>query len=173
MEERRRRLAEDLRDVIEGDVRTDRTAVALYSTDASLFEVEPLAVVCPRTVADVEKLASYSAEQKIPLTARGSGTGLAGGALGSGIVIDFSRHMNRLVSIQGDQVRVQPGVLRDRLNQQLRRSVATTLRIPPTAALRQLAECWQWMLQARTQCGSDLRGITSAVSSVYCRGDSV
>lgn len=120
MEERGRRLAEDLRDVIEGDVRTDRTAVALYSTDASLFEVEPLAVVCPRTVADVEKLASYSAEQKIPLTARGSGTGLAGGALGSGIVVDFSRHMNRVVSIQGDQVRVQPGVLRDQLNQQLR-----------------------------------------------------
>lgn len=120
MEERRRQIAEDLTDAIDGDVRIDRTAVALYSTDASLFEMEPAAVVFPRTTADVEKLAAWSADQKIPLTARGSGTGLAGGALGSGIIIDFSRYMNRVLSISGEQVRVQPGVLREQLNRELR-----------------------------------------------------
>lgn len=120
MEERRRQIAEDLADVIDGDVRIDRASVALYSTDASLFEIEPAAVVCPRTATDVEKLAAWSVEQRIPLTPRGSGTGLAGGALGSGVIVDFSRYMNRVVSISEDQVRVQPGVLREQLNRQLR-----------------------------------------------------
>ncbi len=120
MDDLRRRIAEDLTDSIEGDVRIDRTAVALYSTDASLFEIEPAAVVCPRTTADVERLAAYSADQNIPLIARGSGTGLAGGALGRGIVVDFSRYMNRVISCSGEHVRVQPGVTRDQLNRVLR-----------------------------------------------------
>jgi len=120
VEEQRRQIAEDLKDVIDGEVRIDRASVALYSTDASLFEIEPLAIVCPRTTADVEKLAAWSAEQRIPLTPRGSGTGLAGGALGSGIIVDFSRHMNRVLAIGDDHVRVQPGVLRDQLNRELR-----------------------------------------------------
>ncbi len=120
MEERRRRLVEDLNDAIEGEVRVDRVAVAAYSTDASLYEIEPLAVVFPRRTQDVEILAAYSADNNIPLIARGAGSGLAGGAIGSGIVIDFSMHMNQIVSISDDKVRVQPGVVREKLNEQLR-----------------------------------------------------
>lgn len=120
MDDLRRRIAEDLADAIDGEVRIDRTSVALYSTDASLFEIEPAAVVCPRSVSDVEKLAVYSADQNLPLIARGSGTGLAGGALGRGIVVDFSRYMNRVISMSGEQARVQPGVTRDQLNRELR-----------------------------------------------------
>ena len=122
MEERRRRLVEDLNDAIEGELRVDRVAVAAYSTDASLYEIEPLAVAFPRQTRDVEILAAYSSDNNIPLIARGAGSGLAGGAIGSGIVIDFSRHMNQIVSISADRVRVQPGIARERLNAQLRES---------------------------------------------------
>ena len=120
MEERRRRLAEDLNDAIEGELRVDRVALAAYSTDASLYEIEPLAVAFPRGTHDVEIMAAYSADNSIPLIARGAGSGLAGGAIGSGIVIDFSRHMNQVLSITDDRVRVQPGVVRDQLNNRLR-----------------------------------------------------
>ena len=64
MEERRRRLLEDLNDAIKGELRVDRAAVVAYSTDASLYEIEPLAVAFPRETRDVEILAAYSpAEQ--------------------------------------------------------------------------------------------------------------
>ena len=122
MEERRRRLLEDLSDAIEGELRVDRVAVAAYSTDASLYEIEPLAVAFPRRTRDVEILAAYSSDNSIPLIARGAGSGLAGGAIGSGIVIDFSRHMHQIVSISEDRVRVQPGLVREKLNERLRES---------------------------------------------------
>lgn len=120
MDERRRRISEDLNDAIEGEIRVDRVALAAYSTDASLYEMEPLAVVFPRHSQDVEILGAYSADHNVPLIARGAGSGLAGGAIGHGIVIDFSRHMNRIISISEDRVRVQTGVVREKLNQQLR-----------------------------------------------------
>ena len=63
---------------------------------------------------------AYSASNNIPLIARGAGSGLAGGAIGSGIVIDFSRHMNTILSVSSDRVRVQPGVVRETLNERLR-----------------------------------------------------
>lgn len=121
MEELRRRLLEDLSDAIEGELRVDRTAAALYSTDASLYEIEPVAVAFPRRARDVEVLAAYSADHRLPLIARGAGSGLAGGAIGRGLVIDFSRHMNQVLEVRGDTVRVQPGVVRDQLNRELRK----------------------------------------------------
>lgn len=120
MEERRRRLVEDLTDAIEGELRIDRVAVSAYSTDASLYEIEPLAVAFPRHGRDVEILAAYSADNNVPLIARGGGSGLAGGAIGSGIVIDFSRHMHQIKAISEDRVRVQTGVVREKLNEKLR-----------------------------------------------------
>ena len=120
MEERRQRLVEDLNDAIEGEIRVDRVAVSAYATDASLYEIEPLAVAFPRQTRDVEILAAYSSDNNLPLIARGAGSGLAGGAIGSGIVIDFSRYMNQIVSISEDRVRVQPGVVREKLNERLR-----------------------------------------------------
>src|SRR5690606_15495204 len=65
---------------------------------------------------DVVTLVQYAAENSLPLLPRGAGTGVAGGSLGSGIVVDFSRHMRHVEAIDGDKVRVQAGVVRDRLN---------------------------------------------------------
>lgn len=120
MEDVRQQIAEDLVDTLEGDLRIDDVTTALYATDASLYEIKPLAVAFPRSTRDVELLAAYSSASNIPLIARGAGTGLVGGCLGRGIVIDFSRHMNRLLSVDRETVRVQPGMTRAALNAQLK-----------------------------------------------------
>ncbi|MCA9038457.1 MAG: FAD-binding oxidoreductase, partial [Planctomycetaceae bacterium] len=64
VEEIRRRLIEDLSDVVEGEIRVDRAVRAAYSTDASLYEVEPVAVIFPRTTADIEAIAQWSADAR-------------------------------------------------------------------------------------------------------------
>jgi FAD/FMN-containing dehydrogenase/Fe-S oxidoreductase len=120
LEELRRQLAEDLTDAIDGEIHVDDVTTALYASDASLYEIKPAAVVFPRSAGDVSTLARYASDNNVPLIPRGAGTGLAGGCLGAGIVLDFTRHMNGLISISGDQVRVQPGMTREALNAALR-----------------------------------------------------
>ncbi|MEP3479488.1 MAG: FAD-linked oxidase C-terminal domain-containing protein [Fuerstiella sp.] len=120
MEEVRSPLQEDLSDSFQGELRTDAATCALYSTDASLYQIIPTAVAFPRDTRDVSVLAKYASENGISLVARGSGTGLAGGCLGAGIVIDFSRHMNQILKAGVDTIRVQPGATRDQINQTLK-----------------------------------------------------
>src|SRR5437879_11186902 len=84
-----RRIRDDLEGIVRGDVLFDDITRTLYSTDASLFEVRPLGVVAPRDEEDVRALVRYAAEHEIPLIARGAGTGLAGGALGGGLIVDL------------------------------------------------------------------------------------
>ena len=120
VDELRQRIFEELPDLLEGEIRTDAVTTALYSTDASLYEIEPTAVALPQSTADVEILAAWASDNNVPLIPRGAGTGLAGGALGSGIVVDFSRHMTQVLEIGSDFVRVQPGVIHAHLNAALR-----------------------------------------------------
>lgn len=121
MEQTPNRLIEDLSDSIDGEIRSDRATLAMYSTDGSLYQVYPQAVAFPRSADDVATLAKYSAETRTPLIPRGAGSGVAGGALGDGIVVDFSRYMHAVLGIDGETVRVQPGVVRDKLNAELHR----------------------------------------------------
>jgi len=116
VDEQRKRIVEDLTSVLQGDVRCDALTVAMYASDASLYEITPLGVVYPRSQEDVTAVARYASEFNIPLVARGAGTGVAGQAIGNGLIIDFSRFMRRIVSIGSDTIRVQPGIVRDRLN---------------------------------------------------------
>ncbi len=81
-----------------------------------------LGVVRPRSTDDVVAIVRYAAENHVPIHARGAGTGLAGGAIGRGIVVDFSRYFRRIVADDEDRVRVQPGVVLDSLNRYLQRS---------------------------------------------------
>ncbi|MEZ6129917.1 MAG: FAD-linked oxidase C-terminal domain-containing protein [Planctomycetaceae bacterium] len=120
MEDLRRQLVEDLTDALEGDILTDDVTTSLYSTDASLYEIKPQAVVMPRCAADVATLAAWASRHRMPLIARGSGTGLAGGCLGAGVVIDFSRYMNRLLRVDENTVRIQPGMTHAALNAALK-----------------------------------------------------
>lgn len=116
------RIEEDLRGVLQGDVRCDELFTQLYASDASIYELRPIGVVRPRSVDDVVATVRYAAENHLPLHARGAGTGLAGEALGRGLVVDFSRYFRRIQADQGDRIRVQPGVVLDSLNRYLART---------------------------------------------------
>lgn len=99
-------------------VRTDPAAQVLYSTDASIYQILPLAVVTPRDAEDAVAALEVAAELGAPVVPRGGGTGLAGGALGAGLVVDFSRHMDRVLHVDPDagRARVEPGVRLAQLN---------------------------------------------------------
>ncbi len=116
---RQSRLLEDLAGVFRGELRCDRLATALYATDGSLYQIVPFGVAFPQDREDVVTLVKYAAEQRIPLIARGAGTGVAGESLGEGLVIDFSRHMHRVQQIDAETVRVEPGVVHQQLNRLL------------------------------------------------------
>lgn len=120
MDERRLRIIEDLTPLLHGEIRCDPLTVSMYATDGSLYEIPPLGVVYPRNRDDVIATAKYASQERIPLIARGAGTGLAGEAIGSGLLLDFSRHMREIESIGENTVRVQPGVVCQQLNRELR-----------------------------------------------------
>ena len=106
---------------IEGEVRADRLSRALYATDASIYEMTPDGVVMPRSQGDIVATVRACARHGVPLTARGAGTGLAGGAVNHGIQLDCSRHLNRIsnIDVQSRTVRVEAGVVLDELNAEL------------------------------------------------------
>ena len=89
--------------------------------DSSHYEILPAAVVCPIDADDVQQLCKYSNERKVPITARGAGTGLLGQSLSDGIVLDFTKHMNRIVEVADDHVIVEPGIIKALLDQELRK----------------------------------------------------
>jgi FAD/FMN-containing dehydrogenase/Fe-S oxidoreductase len=115
------RIEEDLRGIVSGDVLCSDAGRALYATDASLFEAWPLAVVRPRTAEEVAGTVRWAAERGIAIQPRGAGSGLAGDALGDGIVIDCSRYLRRIIRTGDDEVRVQSGVVAAQLEEHLRR----------------------------------------------------
>lgn len=119
MDVEQQRIEEDLRGQLSGEVFCDDLFVQLYATDASIYEIKPLGVVRPRTVEDVQATVRYAASNEIPLHARGSGSGLAGESIGRGLIVDFSRYMRRVLSVNDDTVCVQSGVVLDDLNRQL------------------------------------------------------
>src|SRR5947209_9523120 len=107
----RERIRDDLRGIVKGELLFDDLSCALYSTDASIFQIEPLGVAVPRDEEDVQALVRYAAENHLPLIPRGAGTGLAGESLGPGLLVDLTRHFREVLDIGADTVRVQPGVV--------------------------------------------------------------
>jgi FAD/FMN-containing dehydrogenase/Fe-S oxidoreductase len=104
-----------------GDCLRDDATRSAYATDASEYQERPLAVVTPQADADVFAVVRFAAEHQVGVIARGAGTSLAGQVVGGGIVLDFSRHMNRILAIDSVERRVwvQPGVVRNELNHAL------------------------------------------------------
>lgn len=113
------KIAKDLGKIVEGEVLFDELARQEYATAACIFKVRPLGAVCPRSKKDVEALVKYARAHQIPLTPRGGGSSLSGQALGAGIIVDFSRHMNKVIDINPEEktIRVQPGLIYAKLNQ--------------------------------------------------------
>ncbi|HEX9562879.1 MAG TPA: FAD-linked oxidase C-terminal domain-containing protein [Gemmatimonadaceae bacterium] len=103
---------------LEGEVRFDSHTRHLFSTDASLYAIEPVGVVFPRHADDVVATVSTAVQFGVPVLPRGGGTSLAGQTVGRAVVMDFSRHMHHLVALepQTRTARVQPGLVQDELN---------------------------------------------------------
>jgi FAD/FMN-containing dehydrogenase/Fe-S oxidoreductase len=115
-------LQRELERAIDGEVRFDKVSRALYSTDASVYQIEPLGVVIPRSAEAVIRAVEIASRHGVPITPRGGGTSQAGQSIGSGLVLDTSKHLNRVLEVDADQrwARVEPGVVLDELNAQLR-----------------------------------------------------
>jgi FAD/FMN-containing dehydrogenase/Fe-S oxidoreductase len=107
---------------ITGEVRFDKVSRALYSTDASVYQIEPVGVVVPRSRNDLIRIVTICAEFRCPITMRGGGTSQAGQAIGPGLVVDTSKHLRTIldVNVEGRWARVEPGLVLDELNAQLR-----------------------------------------------------
>ena len=105
----------------EGEILTDRLTTLMYSTDASIYREEPLAVFYPHNISDLKKLLAFAADHGVGIIPRAAGTSLAGQVVGSGIIADMSRHFTRIleVNITEKWVRVEPGVVPDELNKVL------------------------------------------------------
>ncbi|MEU0247140.1 FAD-binding and (Fe-S)-binding domain-containing protein [Streptomyces sp. NPDC006235] len=112
-------LEAELRKVVRGDVGFDVTSRALATMDASNYRRVPLGVVAPRDADDVAGVLEVCRAHRVPVVPRGGGTSIAGQATGTGVVLDFTRHMNRLVSLDPEArtAVVQPGLVLDRLQE--------------------------------------------------------
>ncbi|MEV5428433.1 FAD-binding and (Fe-S)-binding domain-containing protein [Streptomyces sp. NPDC052701] len=112
-------LEEALRRAVRGEVGFDVTARALVTMDASNYRRVPLGVVAPRDADDVAAVLEVCRARGVPVVARGGGTSTAGQATGTGVVLDFTRHMNRVLSLDpGTRTAVvQPGLVLDRLQE--------------------------------------------------------
>jgi len=113
------RLVRDLEGAVHGEVRFDEAHRWLYATDASIYEIPPLGVVLPRDRQAVHRAIEICGDHGVSIHPRGAGTGLAGGCVGAGVVVDLSRHLTAIGPIdpQDATVAVEPGVVLDRLNQ--------------------------------------------------------
>ena len=114
-------LAARLRANLQGPVRFDALTRALYSTDASIYEIEPIGVVLPRTLDDIDASMAIAREEGVPVLPRGAGTSQCGQAVGRALVVDTSRYLRRVGPVDRDAgaVWVEPGVVLDRLNRRL------------------------------------------------------
>jgi FAD/FMN-containing dehydrogenase/Fe-S oxidoreductase len=115
-------IERELQKEIEGEVRFDPYSKILYSTDASIYQIEPIGVVIPKHKHDVAATVKLAAKHGLPLLPRGGGTSLSGQTVGHAIHLDFSKFMNQILEFNGEEgwVRVQPGVVQDELNAYLR-----------------------------------------------------
>ena len=114
-------LVEDLRRRVEGEIRFDKMTRVLYSTDASIYQIEPIGVVLPRTADDVVAVIETAARHGVTVLPRGGGTSLAGQTVGNSVVIDFSKYMHDVIEVNTEEgwVRAQPGIVLDELNHHL------------------------------------------------------
>lgn len=111
-------LEKALKSALKGEVQFDAITRKVYSVDASIYEVEPLGVVCPANSEEVAQAVALAASHSTPIIARGAATGITGGCLGSGLIIDTSRHLTAVHEINYEEkyALCEPGVIQDKLN---------------------------------------------------------
>src|SRR5215213_9743180 len=111
-------LINELRKRFSGDVRDDLASRILYSTDASIYQIEPLGIAIPTTQDDLQAAVELAAKFAVPILPRGAGTSLAGQAIGEALILDCSRRLDHIVEINPDEhyAIVEPGVVLSNLN---------------------------------------------------------
>ena len=114
-------LQRDLEASVEGEVRFDTLTRALYSTDASVYRIEPQGVVVVRHRDDVVRTIEIARQHGVSITARGGGTSQAGQAIGPGVQLDTAKYFNRVLEVNTTErwARIEPGIVLDELNAQL------------------------------------------------------
>ena len=150
MDSERQRVQDDLRGLIRGDVHCDPVTTMLFASDASIYQVSPLAVVRPRSIADVAATVGYAASEGYSVHPRGAGSGVAGESLGSGIVMDMSRFMRRIRPLDdAEKVHVDAGATLAETNRTLRTSGRWYGPDPITRSITTMGS-----VVARNACGS-------------------
>jgi len=114
------RLAQRLRKELDAEVLFDPASRGRYSTDASIYQIEPLGIVLPRSEEAARAAIAIAAEEGVPILPRGAGSSQCGQAVGAALVIDHTKYLNRVLEVQGERAVVQPGVVLDALNAALR-----------------------------------------------------
>ncbi|HEY7388618.1 MAG TPA: FAD-binding oxidoreductase, partial [Bryobacteraceae bacterium] len=114
-------LEHELAHSLAGEARFDTISRVLYSTDASVYQIQPLGVVIPKNRDDIVRTIEICRRFGCPLTMRGGGTSQAGQAIGQGLLVDISKYYNRLLEVNAEErwARVEPGIVLDELNAQL------------------------------------------------------
>ncbi len=112
----------DLNSILDGELLYDELSKSLYATDASVYRKIPLAVAYPKNMSDIRQLIYFAKHHKTSLIPRTAGTSLAGQCVGEGVVVDVSKHFTRILNVDETNrtVTVQPGVIRDELNNYLK-----------------------------------------------------
>jgi FAD/FMN-containing dehydrogenase/Fe-S oxidoreductase len=115
-------LERELGKAIRGNVRFDAGSRLLYSTDASMYQMEPVGVVIPRDADDVQAAIETAARHKVAILPRGGGTSLTGQTVNRALVLDFSRYMDQVLEVNAEELwaRAQPGLVQDNLNHHVR-----------------------------------------------------
>jgi FAD/FMN-containing dehydrogenase/Fe-S oxidoreductase len=180
---------------IDGEVRFDKVSRALYSTDASVYQIEPSGVVIAKSREDVIRAVRICNQFRCPLTLRGGGTSQAGQAIGAGIQIDTSKYFNRILEVNVEErwARVEPGIVLDELNAALRQhalrfapDVSTASRATVGGMMANNSSGARSVLYGKTidhvleqevvlSDGSvvQLRGLSGEELDAACRGDSL
>src|SRR3954468_12044697 len=113
-------LADRLRRELDAEILFDRAARGRYSTDASIYQLEPIGIVVPRTEEAARAAIAIAAEEGVPILPRGAGSSQCGQAVGEALIIDHTKYLNRVLEVDGERAVVQPGVVLDALNAHLR-----------------------------------------------------
>ena len=113
-------LAARLRKELDAEVMFDRASRGRYSTDASIYQVQPVGIVVPRSEEAARAAIAIAAEEGVPILPRGAGSSQCGQAVGAALLIDHTKYLNRILEVDGQRAVVQPGVVLDQLNAALR-----------------------------------------------------
>ena len=115
------KIDDDLRSIAKGNVLSDEWSKKIYSVDASEFAILPSTIIQVKDKEDISNICEYAYSKNLTITGRGAGTGLLGQSLTTGISLDFTKYMNKIIEFENDHVIVQPGIVKAVLDKELKK----------------------------------------------------